>query len=857
MTDKMNNHHDADDDGAGERRHLVPVPDLHHEPPAPTKPATHPVESVAGATPSGAAPVVDILDDDSDDAGQSWLVIDGQVATNAELEELKNPSERAGLLGRFDSVRDWAGFHGRRLPRYLARLLLRSPVGAGRVMAWWAEWAFRRTAYADDRSTMNTTGRGDVTKLRKLHIKQVQYRVGFSALAILFGAPTGLAIALTFPVLSAAALLAGLLVLGWIGSPRGDQRVIERLPVRSTKRPVFDESLMMKGLAAAGGLPKDGSGPKVLQPPARTRTGWEAIVVLGVQAETVISSRAAFAAAIEHPINCVWLSSDSEESAGWLRMVVTRKSLRRTKTPPWPLKGKTFNYFTDQVPVGVDELGEPVTARKAYASSVTGGVMGSGKTVGLINDAAAHAADARVELHFYDLKGGIDWEPFKPIAHFYRSGSDAEDHRAVLADLVELNRRMDARFRTLKGLPENMRSPKTNDRLASIRQLDLHPIVIFLDETQEAFEFADQAKEYLRLISRLVKKGRAVAITVVAGTQEVKKATLPIADMCTWRHCYAVQGHVQVDLVLGSGKYGAGFRADELTREDVGISYFGSGKDIRIVKAYYLDPDTGELQDEIERLRLMRHRTGRLTGMAACEGPVDDNTESTLERVARVWPKSTKALQWVELVHVLHVDMPGEYPAVGDLAAGVPADVKRAVEALSGQLARHGIEAANVRSTFRPLKGKPSGVRKGVKWHAIAQATTAPGHDRLTDPDILADDWADTGPNAADSNTAETEHRPDTSLHQSASNGRSGPDSLGGQRTGEDDAVAGHSEPDWVDAGVVDDELALVDDEWFDPDDEDPLDQHPDTTDEGLGEGPGSRSGRPPRRRPDDGENQL
>lgn len=610
------------------------------------------------------------------DTDRTFTLVNGQVADPVMTEPgdsraiiadwLCDREMFASIVGdRVAIIARAVAFHLLRLPLYWLRLTLQGFTGIRRAARLTAVWV-RDPDYADDRQTMRETGKGDVNLLRADHSEKVRHRlrdVGIALLLVLVGL---VAAVLTLDGLQLAALV--VLVLdgfGLYGRPDASGPIIERNTYAAAVAPPFTEGLMLEALRAAGAEPKNSRPVHVLQPPAKIRTGWEAIVSLGVPAADVIKRVDDFATAVDRPANCVWLNGDTEQPAGWLRIVITRKSLRHARMPDWPFRhGGSFNYFSDSVPVGVDETGEIVTARKAYASTVYGGIMGAGKTVAMINAVLGQSVDPRVELHIYDLKGGTDWLDFAPIAHFLRSGTDPEDSAAVLQDLKDLNARMDKRFRTLRGLPEDIRSPKTNDLLASRRDLDLHPIVIVIDETQEMFEFAADAALYEELVSRLIKKGRGVAITVEGGTQEVKKATLPIAGLCVWRHCMSVQGHGAVDLVLGTGAYQAGFNADALTREDVGIGFFGSGKEIGLCRSYYLDPDAGEVVEVTERLAAERVAAGLLSGMAAGEIEPDNDTTTFVHELARLWPGDapkvshrTMALHLADVAPDIHGDI--------------------------------------------------------------------------------------------------------------------------------------------------------------------------------------------------------
>ncbi len=654
-------------------------------------------------------PEVDEFDD-----GETFLMSGGQVIDQADLggssvdrqiiaDWLRDRTAFAEVAA--DAVKRVfrsIAFHLVRLPLYWLRLTLRGWIGARRACRKANHWASDPT-FDEDRETMRITGRGDINELRADHKTKVRDRVlivGASyvtALAALAG------LLLTQPAaIAVAALIIVADVLGFYGRPDATSPIIERNTYAAAVAPPFTEGLMLDALRRAGAEPNGARKIHVLQPPAKIRTGWEAIVSLGVPAETIIKAKGTFATAVDRPANCVWLTADPDESAGWLRIVITRKSLRKTRMPAWPfLHAGGINYFTDGVPVGIDETGNPVTAKKAYTSTVYGGIMGAGKTVSMINAALGLASDPRVELHIDDLKGGTDWLDFAPIAHFLRAGTEPEDEAAVLADLEDLNKRMDRRFRTLQNLPDDLRSPKTNDALANRKDLDLHPIVLIIDETQELFEFSQHKDRYEALVSRLIKKGRGVAITVEAGTQEVKKPTLPFAGLCHWRHCMAVQGHTAVDLVLGTGAYSAGLNADALTAEDRGIGFFGTGKEIGLVRSYFLDPDAGEIADVVERFRSERQALGRLSGMAAGDIDPDDDYSTFVDDLARHWPgRAAKMSHEVLAGHLAQVE-PDRF---GDITADMVSKRGRShglesvpnCKGLDGKYTRKGFAHADV-----------------------------------------------------------------------------------------------------------------------------------------------------------------
>ena len=653
----------------------------------------------------------------------------------------------------------WLVFHLLRLPLYLLRLAAMSPAGVTRGGRWLVAWVKGREEFVDAKDVMRKTGRGDINELRESHSEAVKTRAAMALGGFFLAASIGLVALLSMA--SWQRIIAGTCVvvgLGVFGRPTSTRSVVERVRYDRTVAPKVTEPLLVQALRAAGAEPKGARPLQVIQPPVKIRTGWEAVFSLGVPATVIMERVDKVATELGRAVNCVWLTSDPDEAAGWLRVVVTRRSLRNARMPDWPFRhGGRFDWFHDRVPVGIDETGELILSSKRAVSTVYGGIMGSGKTVSMIVQVLGQAVDPRVELHINDLKGGTDWLDFAGIAHFLRAGSDVEDHEAVLDDLRGLNSRMDARFRILRELPDDIRSPKTTSALADMRHLDLHPIVVVIDETQELFDplvCPNFWKEYTGLVSRLIKKGRAAGITVEAGSQEINKKTLPIAGLCQVRHCHAVHGHVAVDLVLSTGAYSAGYRPDELTAEDAGIGYHGSGKNISLCRSYFLDPDADDILDVVTRLRAERTALGRLSGMAAGDDTPAVNTEGALDRLARLWPAGVDRLQWVELVQLHHDDQPDDYPAVDDLTDGIPEPVERAVAQLSSQLARDGLSAVTVRSGFRPKRGQRSTTRRGLIWDDVVAARANRSATSDKDPET---GHGDTDPRSDRTHPATTE----------------------------------------------------------------------------------------------------
>jgi S-DNA-T family DNA segregation ATPase FtsK/SpoIIIE len=113
----------------------------------------------------------------------------------------------------------------------------------------------------------------------------------------------------------------------------------------------------------------------------------------------------------------------------------------------------------------------------------------------------------------------------------------------------------------------------------------------------------------------------------------------PISSSAVIRFALMVTGHTENDMVLGAGRYKAGIRATQFSRDDVGIGLLaGEGADPQIVRCAYVD--TAQADRIALRARTARAAAGLLTGYAD-----DDDLDTTtddghfLEDAAEIWPR--------------------------------------------------------------------------------------------------------------------------------------------------------------------------------------------------------------------------
>jgi S-DNA-T family DNA segregation ATPase FtsK/SpoIIIE len=339
-----------------------------------------------------------------------------------------------------------------------------------------------------------------------------------------------------------------------------------------------------------------------------------------------------------------------DEHTGRLRLWVGDQDMAQTRQPKWPLlDAKAVDLFKAQ-PFATDQRGRWVVQSLMYVSGIIGAVPRMGKTFLLRLLLLVACLDPRAEIHAYDLKGTGDLAAPGRVAHRYRAGDDEDDIAYALHDLRDLRAELRRRAKVIRELPKDLcpESKVTSD-LADRRKLGLHPIVIGVDECQVWFEHPKHGTEFEEHCTDLVKRGPALGITLLLATQRPDSKSLPtgISANATVRWCLKVMGQIENDMVLGTGSYKRGIRANTLAWADKGVCWFvGEGSDARIVRAVYVDAPTAD--DLAARVYELRKRAGRLSGHALGEAPEPEaSSYDLLTDVAAALPPG-KPKAWSE-----------------------------------------------------------------------------------------------------------------------------------------------------------------------------------------------------------------
>jgi hypothetical protein len=158
-------------------------------------------------------------------------------------------------------------------------------------------------------------------------------------------------------------------------------------------------------------------------------------------------------------------------------------------------------------------------------------------------------ACADVVIWAVDLKRGMELGPWAScIARLATTPAEA---RALLADAVAI---LEARAAFLAGTGRRVWEPSP----------DMPALVIIVDEYAE---LADDAPDATSDADSIARRGRAVAVTLIAATQRPTQKAMgqgALRSQMDVRICFRVRERKDVDLILGQGMLTAGWHAHTL-----------------------------------------------------------------------------------------------------------------------------------------------------------------------------------------------------------------------------------------------------------------------------------------------------
>jgi S-DNA-T family DNA segregation ATPase FtsK/SpoIIIE len=624
-----------------------------------------------------------------------------------------------------DTTRWAAGFaahtgayHLTRAPKYAGRLAVRAPRGGLRVLAGWLRWLFDLEGEPVRQATVNSQEPEVYLRLARQRDRRVRWRAVLTILLATGVLLVVAALALAPPWARYAALAAVVGVLGVLGRPADrpllDTAVVIPQAPRLTSEMVV-RALSVLGLAGINqALARDPKAINFVSPVTRDGgRGWRADVDLppGVTVGEVADRRDKLASGLGRPLGCVWPEGNPEVHPGRLVLFVADQDLAKARQAAWPLAKTGSVDLFKPFPFGTDPRGRLVTLTLMFASMVIGSLPRMGKTFAMRLGLLAAALDPRAELHAYDLKGTGDFATLAPVCHRYRAGDDDDDVAYLVADLREVHGDLRRRAKVIRELPRDLcPENKVTPELAGGKSLGLHPVVFAMDECQRGFEHPTYGAEIQAICEDLVRRGPALGIMPLFGTQRPDARSLPtgISANAVLRFCLKVMGQTENDMVLGTSMYKNGVRASMFARSDRGIGYLvGEADDPAIVRTFYVDAPTAERI--ITRARVIREQADTLSGHALGQAP------AALEPAAATL-----------LTDVLAVIPAGDTKVWNETIVARLAELRPEVyrgwepEQLTAALKPHGITTTQVWGTD-PATGKGAN-RRGITRQQVADA---------------------------------------------------------------------------------------------------------------------------------------
>jgi FtsK/SpoIIIE family len=213
----------------------------------------------------------------------------------------------------------------------------------------------------------------------------------------------------------------------------------------------------------------------------------------------------------------------------------------------WP--GPSVTSITEPVELGPFEDAAPARVLLLRRHALFGGVSGSGKSGGLNVLMGNLSACADVVIWAIDLKRGMELGPWAScIARLATTPAEA---RALLADAIAI---LEARAAFLAATGQRVWEPSP----------EMPALIIVVDEYAELAESAPAATSDADSIAR---RGRAVAVTLVAATQRPTQKAMgqgALRSQMDVRICFRVRERKDVELILGQGMLAAGWQAHTL-----------------------------------------------------------------------------------------------------------------------------------------------------------------------------------------------------------------------------------------------------------------------------------------------------
>ncbi|TYK50748.1 FtsK/SpoIIIE domain-containing protein [Actinomadura decatromicini] len=293
---------------------------------------------------------------------------------------------------------------------------------------------------------------------------------------------------------------------------------------------------------------------------------------------------------------------------------------------PWP--GPSVSSITEPIDLGPFEDATGARVLLLRRHGLIGGVAGSGKSGG-INVLMGNLSACRdVVIWAIDLKRGMELMPWASCID--RLATTPEQAHAMLRDAVTV----------LEGRAEYLAA---NGRRVWDPTPEFPALVIIVDEYAELAEDAPEAASDTDSIAR---RGRAVAVTLIAATQRPTQKAMgkgAVRSQMDVRISFRVRERKDVDLILGQGMLSAGWHAHTLDAPGKFLLSAPEHDTPRRGRAYLLTDDTvtetaerqASIRPPLDEVSLHALDEARTAPVPASTAPPDPSHEDHAETVLR------------------------------------------------------------------------------------------------------------------------------------------------------------------------------------------------------------------------------
>jgi DNA segregation ATPase FtsK/SpoIIIE, S-DNA-T family len=228
--------------------------------------------------------------------------------------------------------------------------------------------------------------------------------------------------------------------------------------------------------------------------------------------------------------------------------VILRVIEKDPHAEPIPWKEPGSATIIQPIDLGLYETGTPVLVSFLRRNVLIAGTTGAGKSIIVSIVVAQMAKCADVERWGIDMKGGMELKPWAQTLH--KLATTPQQATALLAAAVA---KLDERAAHMAALGLRVWEPAPDDPA----------IEILIDE------YAELPPEALEHADSIARRGRAVAVNLIAATQRPTQEAMggnAVRSQMDVRICLRVRERRDTDLILGQGALSAGWDASALTQ---------------------------------------------------------------------------------------------------------------------------------------------------------------------------------------------------------------------------------------------------------------------------------------------------